>query len=169
MPRNAFAFRRKIRNWPEHNRALVRYGHLTLWFYENAVTELQNSACASSPGRPRTRAGAAFEYALTVKSVFQLGLRSTQGLLGSTVAVLALRFPMPDYSTRNRRKAGLAAGLPNYREIRPWHVGIDAIGLRACGILEWRARGIAGAGPNEIRRRRRGSAWGVLPNGLARP
>ena len=37
MPKREFAFRYRIRNWPEYNRALAKRGELTLWFDEEAV------------------------------------------------------------------------------------------------------------------------------------
>ena len=112
MGKPEFAFRYKIRNWSEYNRALVRRGRLTLWFDESAVGAWRDMTRSSEPGRPKVYTDAAIECALILKSVFHLSLRATQGFLESVVTLMRLELRVPDYSTMSRRQAGLAVSLP---------------------------------------------------------
>jgi hypothetical protein len=41
--------------------------------------------------------------ALTLKAVFRLALRQTEGLIGSIIDLLGLTLAVPDYSTLSRR------------------------------------------------------------------
>ncbi len=75
MRRSDFIFRYRVRNWPEHNRALVRRGSLTLWVGEMAVQSWREDYTPSSDGgRPRIYSDTAIECAVVVKSVFHLSL-----------------------------------------------------------------------------------------------
>lgn len=136
MAKPEFAFRYKIRNWPEHDRALVRRGQLTLWFDERAV----------APCRPRVYANAAVECALILKSVFQLSLRATQGFLASAVTFMGLELPVPDYSTLSRRQAGLAVSLPPAPRSGARYLVVDSTGLKVYGAGEWHAQKYRRAG-----------------------
>jgi hypothetical protein len=96
MGKPEFTFRYKVRNWPEYNRALVRRGHLMLWFDEGAVAAWRDTTCSNEPGRPKVYSNAAIECALILKSVFHLSLRATQGFLASVVTLMRLELPVPD-------------------------------------------------------------------------
>jgi hypothetical protein len=76
--------------------------------------------------------------ALTLKSVFHLALRQTEGLIGSIISLLGLALAVPDHSTLSRRAekldvppSGSAAGG------EPVHLLIDSTGLKLCGAGEW--------------------------------
>ncbi len=84
-------------------------------------------------GRPRIYADAAFECALVVKTVFQLSLRATQGVLESVVELMGVAPPVPDYSTVCRRQNGTRPGLALAPSAPPRHVVIDTTGGGTCG------------------------------------
>ena len=90
MPKPEFTFRYRVRNWPEYNRALVGRGRLTLWLDETAVAGWRANDQSVAPGRPRVYADTTIECALTLKAVFHLSLRATQGFLESVLALLRL-------------------------------------------------------------------------------
>lgn len=113
MPKPEFTFRYRVRNWPEYNRALVGRGRLTLWFDDTAVAGWRANDQSAAPGRPRVYADTTIECALTLKAVFHLSLRATQGFLESVLALLRLELPVPDYSTLSRRQPMLAVNLPS--------------------------------------------------------
>jgi hypothetical protein len=52
--------------------------------------------------------------ALTLKAVFRLALRQTEGLIGSIINLLGLTLAVPDHSTLSRR-AGTAAAATRQR------------------------------------------------------
>ncbi len=71
------------------------------------------------------------EAALTIRVVFHLPLRQTEGLLRSLAKMLAVEIPIPDHTTLSRRLKTLRE-IP-FNEVagnRPVHLLIDSTGLR---------------------------------------
>ena len=99
----------------------------------------------SRPGRlnraPR-RAGnlltraLAITTALTLRAVFRLALRQTEGLIGSILRRLGLDLAAPDHSTLRRRAENLEVPRPRSGSA-PVHLLVDSTGLRSCGPGEW--------------------------------
>jgi hypothetical protein len=73
---------------------------------------------------------------LTLRAVFRLALRQTEGLIGSILHLLGPDLAVPDHSTMSRRARSLE--LPPMRPgKRPVHLLVDSTGLRLCGPGEW--------------------------------
>jgi Transposase DDE domain len=138
MPQLSSIVRYRIRNWHEYNRALINRGRLTVWFDEHAIMAWQNTAPAMGPDAPRRSADVAIECALVFKSVYHLSLRAAQGFLSSVVELMELTLPIPDYSTVSRRQGALQVAVAALPRCGPWHIVIDASGLRVYGAGEWR-------------------------------
>jgi hypothetical protein len=64
--------------------------------------------------------------------VFRLGLRQTEGLIGSILQLLGL-----DHSTLSRRAETLEVPIPCRSSRRPVHLLVDSTGLQLCGAGEW--------------------------------
>ncbi len=139
MPKPEFTLRYRVRNWPEYNQALVGRGRLTLWFDETALAGWLATDDSDGPGRPRVYADSTIECALTLKTVFRLGLRATHGFLESVLALLRLELPVPDYSTLSRRQPRLAVTLPFPTPERPRHIVVDSTGVKVYGAGDWHA------------------------------
>ncbi len=86
-------------------------------------------------GQPRTSA-LAITTALTLRAVFRLALRQTEGLIGSILALLGLDLAVPDHSTLSRRAETLEVSLPR-PGVGPVHLLVDSTGLKLCGAGEW--------------------------------
>ena len=111
-----------------------------IWFTPEAIEGWR--------AEPRTTAGGQAWYsppailtALTLRAVFRLALRQTEGLIGSVVDLLGLALRVPDHSTLSRRAATLevprpSAGTDN-GEVAPLHLLVDSTGLKLCGAGEW--------------------------------
>ena len=87
---------------------------------------------AGSPVAQRRYADIAIEAALTVRMVFHLPLRQTEGFLRSLAQLLELDLPIPDHTTLSRRLGKLSEILP-FRSAgndQPIHLLIDSTGLR---------------------------------------
>jgi hypothetical protein len=80
----------------------------------------------------------AITTALTLRAVFRLALRQTEGLVGSILALLGLDLAVPDHSTLSRRAETLEVVRPR-RGREPVHLLVDSTGLRLCGPGEWLA------------------------------
>src|SRR4051794_1887813 len=97
--------KRKVTNWAAYNASLRQRGSLTLWFSEEAI--------AAWKAAPRTTRGGQAWYsplailtALTLKAVFRLALRQTEGLIGSITvfSVSPWRFPIIPLSAGGQRR-----------------------------------------------------------------
>ena len=130
----------RIRNWREYNKALVGRGSLTLWFDEEAVNSWLNHEKSGGRGKPRIYADACVLCMLTLKAVYQLPQRATQGLVASLVRLLGLDLPVPHHTILAKRAAGLEVTLPRQARDRPLHVVVDATGLKVYGEGEWKVR-----------------------------
>ncbi len=72
----------RVRNWPEYEAGLQRRGDMTVWFSDVAL-DAWRAPSSGKPGGQRTYADIAIEAALTIRMVFHLPLRQTEGFLRS--------------------------------------------------------------------------------------
>src|SRR5271163_4124627 len=127
--------RQRVTNWPEYDAALRRRGSLTVWVTDEAIAAWQAEPRTTRGGQPRY-SQLAIATALTLRTVFRLGLRQTEGLIGSVSGLLGLDLAIPDHSTLSRRAETLAvAGPPPSAE--PVHLLVDSTGLKLSGAGEW--------------------------------
>ena len=108
--------RYRIRNWPEYEAGLRRRGDLTVWL-SDAALDAWRAPASGKPGGQRTYSDLAIEAALTIRMVFDLPLRQTEGFLRSLADLLGLELPIPDHTTLSRRRKKLgdptaSAGSP---------------------------------------------------------
>jgi hypothetical protein len=78
----------RIRNWKQYNAALVQRGSLTLWISEEVTNAWLNTDKTGKPGHPRTYSDTAVLCMATLKEVYHLPLRATQGLTLSLMKLL---------------------------------------------------------------------------------
>jgi hypothetical protein len=131
--------RYRIRNWPDYNSALVRRGSLTLWVEQGVVNKWRDTTAPVRRGRRRFYSDLAITCALTLREVYHLPLRSTQGLVSSALRLLGAELPAPHYSTLSRRAATLEVKLPRLSR-GPLHVAVDSTGIKLYGEGEWKVR-----------------------------
>ena len=86
-------------------------------------------------GQPRYST-LAITTGLTLRSLFRLALRQTEGLIGSIIALLGLDLAIPDHTTLSRRAETLSVPRPKMGKA-PIHLLVDSTGLRMCGPGEW--------------------------------
>jgi hypothetical protein len=127
--------RHRVTNWAEYDATLRRRGSLTVWFSEEAIAAWRAEPRTTRGGQPRYSA-LAIRTALTLRAVFRLALRQTEGLIGSILQLLGLDLAVPDHSTLSRRAETLEVPRPISRT-RPVHLLVDSTGLRLCGAGEW--------------------------------
>jgi hypothetical protein len=126
--------KRKVMNWREYDASLRQRGSLTVWFTPEAIEGWR--------AEPRTTAGGQLWYSplatltgLTLRAVFRLALRQTEGLIGSIVHLLGLALAVPDHSTLSRRAATLEVprprlGTSDRPDAEPVHLLVDSTGLK---------------------------------------
>src|SRR5215203_2312795 len=133
----------KVTNWPAYDASLRQRGSLTVWFTDEAI--------AAWTAEPRTTRGGQPWYsplailtALTLKAVFRLALRQTEGLIGSLIRLLGLDLAVPDHTTLSRRAATLEVPRPRSssstgvgQDAEPVHPLLVSTCLKLCGAGEW--------------------------------
>ncbi len=128
--------RHRVMNWAEYDAALRQRGSLTVWFSDEAIAAWRAEPRTTRGGQPRYSA-LAITTALTLRAVFRLALRQTEGLIGSILQLLGLDLAVPDHSTLSRRAETLEVPRPSSSSGGPVHLLVDSTGLRLCGPGEW--------------------------------
>src|SRR3954462_11427161 len=131
--------RHRVTNWAEYDAALRQRGSLTVWFTDEAVAAWRAEPRTTRGGQPPYSAPASLA-APTPRAVFRLGLRQTEGLIGSILRLLGLELAVPDHTTLSRRAATLEVPRPprsGGSEAEPVHLLVDSRGLKLDGPGEW--------------------------------
>jgi hypothetical protein len=129
--------RHRVTNWAEYDAALRARGSLTVWFTAEAVAAWAAAPRTTRGGQP-CYSDLAIATALTLRTVFRLALRQTEGLIGSILRLLGLDLAVPDHTTLSRRAETLEVPRPRSGS-EPVHLLVDSTGLRLCGPGEWLA------------------------------
>ncbi|MCK5711935.1 MAG: transposase, partial [Hyphomicrobiaceae bacterium] len=108
--------RYRVRNWPEYEAGLRRRGDLTIWFSEDAIKSWREPP-SGKPGGQRIYADLAIEAALTLRMIFHLPLRQTEGFLRSLADLLKVDL---------RIHVGHLRKPPKNRAWRKMHLAVDA-------------------------------------------
>jgi Transposase DDE domain len=124
-----------VTNWAAYDIALRQRGSLTVWFTEAAIAAWKAEPRRTPGGQPRYSA-LAITTALTLRAVFRLALRQTEGLIASLLQLLGLDLAAPDHSTLSRRGETLPVSRPRPGS-EPVHLLVDSTGLKLCGPGEW--------------------------------
>ena len=136
-------------NWRSYNAALKQRGSLLVWF--DPETEWL-AVPRGRRGRPARFSDAAIQTCLTLKALFGLPLRQTEGLVASLLKLAKLDWPVPDFSTLCRRSSGLIVQIPYRPSTGALHLLIDSTGIKAAGEGEWSTRKHGASRPRSWRK-----------------
>jgi len=126
-----------LRSWHDYDASLRQRGSLTVWVTDEAIAAW-TAEPRTTRGGQRTYSALAILTALTLRAVFRLALRQTEGLIGSVIRLLGLDLAVPDHSTLSRRAETLEVPRPGARAgAEPLHLLVDSTGLKLCGAGEW--------------------------------
>jgi hypothetical protein len=131
--------KRRVMNWATYDAGLRQRGNLTVWFTNEAVAAWRATPRTTRGGQP-WYSPLAILTALTLRAVFHLALRQTEGLIGSIIGLLGITLAIPDHSTLSRRAATLDVPQSRSRSgigAGPVHLLVDSTGLKLCGAGEW--------------------------------
>jgi hypothetical protein len=127
-----------VKNWSEYDQALVQRGSITFWLSDDFEKSWSYDG--------EKQRGSQFDYSeqaiivmQTVKNVFHLPNRATEGFMQSVFAMLGILLSVPDHTTLSRRGKGLNVTLPKKAN---GHLDIvmDSSGLKIYGEGEWKVR-----------------------------
>src|SRR5688572_10389803 len=127
--------KRRVTNWTEYNEALRQRGSLTVWFTDEAINAWK-AIPRTTPGGQPSYSALAITTALTLRAVFRLALRQTEGLIGSILQLLGLELAVPEHTTLSRRAGTLEVPRPRPTG-EPVHLLVDSTGLRLTGSGAW--------------------------------
>ena len=132
----------KVTNWADYDASLRQRGSLSVWFTDEAIVAWKAQPRTTRGGQP-WYSELAILTALTLRAVFRLALRQTEGLIGSIMGLLGLDLPVPDHTTLSRRAGTLELPRPRSSsagaecDAEPMHLLVDSTGLKLCGAGEW--------------------------------
>ena len=141
----------RVKNWASYDRALVRRGDVTVWFSAAAIAAWEPAGVGRRGGQLRY-SDLAIETALTIRLIFTLPLRQTEGPEESWACGTQTSSPTPSSgqwaprwcststSTRPQLQAHLVCPEPMARQPRP--VGgllafLDPLLRRAALVVPW--------------------------------
>lgn len=126
----------RVTNPAAYTESLRRRGDLTVWFSSDAA-----KSWAAQPrntrGRPQAYSDMAIEVCLTLRVVFGLPLRQTQGFVRSIAQIMGLDIAVPDFTTLSRRGKGLKIVQRCSKPNRPITLIVDSTGLKVHSDLGW--------------------------------
>jgi len=128
----------QVTNWPAYNESLRQRGDLTIWVKDEALSLWTARRRTSRGGQPKY-SDLAMTLCLTLRVVYGLALRQTQGLMRSVAALMGFDIALPDFSTLSRRSKGLALPSTKSRATTsgPVHLVVDSTGVKVFGKGEW--------------------------------
>ena len=123
----------RVKNWAVYDVALRERGDLTVWFDEEALGAW-NAPQSGRPGGQRRYFELAIVTALTLRTVFHLALRQTEGFVASLIGLMGLALKTPDHTTLSRRQRRVE--VPHLARGHGGPVS-DSTGLKIFGDGEW--------------------------------
>ena len=125
----------RVGNWRQYEAVLVRRGDISIWLHPEAIRAWTPHP-SRTQGRPRRYSELAVDTALTLRLIFGLPWRQTEGLLRSLLRLMRLPLPTPDHTTLSRRARSSAVRAAS-RPSDSIHLVVDATGLKVFGQGEW--------------------------------
>lgn len=135
-PRQKILYR--VKNWTEYDKALVQRGSITFWLSDD-FEKTWHYAGEKQRGSQFDYSDKAIEIMLTIKEVFHLTNRQTEGFMCSLFAMLKIALPVPDHSTLSKRGKKLKVNSPKKTNSR-LNIVMDSTGLKIYGEGEWKVR-----------------------------
>ena len=133
--------RYRVTNWREYNESLVRRGDITFWFAPDVIEAWEHENAEWKVGRPYVYSDLAIETLLTLRELFRLPYRQTEGLGRSLAGLMRANIAIPDFTSLQKRAAKMQVQInvaPANRQ--PMHVVVDSSGLKVYGEGEWKVR-----------------------------
>jgi IS5 family transposase len=127
----------KVTNWSEYNKSLKKRGSLTIWF-DAGVKDNWLYNGKQKPGGAIIYSDVAIEFCLTIRSLFRLPYRQTEGMVSSLMNTAGLDLPVPSYTQFNRRTKHISIKLKD--SDKDVHIVFDSTGLKVYGEGEWKVR-----------------------------
>jgi hypothetical protein len=128
----------RVANWASYDRALTQRGDVTVWVSPEAIATWEPARVGARGGQLRY-SNVAIETALTLRLLFHLPFRQTEGFLNSLLGMMGIDRSAPDHTTLSRRSQHLDLTLRRVPPGEDMHLIVDSTGLSIVGEGEWAA------------------------------
>jgi Transposase DDE domain len=130
----------RVKNWREYDQSLRDRGNIMLWISQDAI-DAWTPPMTGKRGAQPVYSDIAIETALSLRLLFRLPLRQTEGFLHALLTLMDVTLPCPDHPTLSRRNATVAIR----QQIDQASDGVislivDSSGLKVCGQGEWHSQ-----------------------------
>lgn len=129
----------KVRNWSKYSQGLKQRGSITVWVTADLIEQWKYQGERKRGGQPQY-SDTAIVLCLTVRKVYHLGLRQTQGFMENLFRLMKLDVAVPDFSIMSRRGKALSVDLSAVSGKGVTDVAVDSTGLKVYGEGEWKVR-----------------------------
>lgn len=129
-----------VTNWRDYNASLVRRGDITFWFSEDVIDEWEHANAELRRGHPFVYSDLAIETLLTLRELFRLPYRQTEGLGRALAKLMNVRIDIPHHTSLVKRAAKLKIDTQIDNLSGPVDVVVDSTGLKVYGEGEWKVR-----------------------------
>jgi hypothetical protein len=140
MPGVTRKARLKVRNWREYNASLVARGSIMFWFSDDVLAAWYHPNASCKRGRPFKFSDSTIEVFLTIRELFRLPYRQTEGCVRGLLALVSDGLDVPDFTSAAKRAAKLGIKLPVLPKSGHIDVVLDSTGLKVFGEGEWKVR-----------------------------
>lgn len=131
----------RISNWSSYNKSLVDRGRITFWLSADIASNWYHKEKSEKRGSPLIYSDVAIELCLTIKHLYKLPYRATEGFVDSILKRVGLDLKSPSYSQMNRRSKELGIQLRRaFPTKERLDIVVDSTGLRVYGEGEWKVR-----------------------------
>ncbi len=152
--------RYRVGNWQAYERGLRARGDVTVWFAEEARNTWTPPPTHCRGGQQRY-SNLAILTAVTLRMLFHLPLRQTEGFVASLIRLMGLDLHAPDHTTISRRNRDVLVPVLRRDDDGPIHLIVDSTGLKIYGAGEWCSQAQEG----RFRGGMSSSPGGLLPRG----
>lgn len=130
----------KITNWREYNDSLVNRGDITVWFDEDVIDQWEHDNAVCRAGHPFVYSDLAIETLLTLRELFRLPYRQTEGFGRALVKLMAVDVVIPHHTSLQKRAAKLGITIEVSRAEGAIDLVVDSTGLKVYGEGEWKVK-----------------------------
>ena len=130
----------KLRNWSDYNKSLKNRGKLTIWLSDDVKSSWLYEE-SQKPGGEIIYSDVAIEFCLTIRHLYGLGYRQTEGFVEDIFDLCGIDLPVPSYSQIQRRSKTVNINIRVRKGVKsPIDLVIDSTGLKVYGEGEWKVR-----------------------------
>jgi hypothetical protein len=124
-------------NWKDYNAALKARGSLLIWLDKDMCW---HGTARGKRGRVPKYSGAAVQFCLTIKGLFNLPLCQAMGMTQSLLELAKVDWRVPDFSTISRRQKQLSVAIGTQPTTTGLHLLVDSTGIKILGEREWKTK-----------------------------